>query len=182
MNVGDRFGRLVVVDGSTDRQGYVVCQCDCGNITEIRKTSLTKKKQPTRSCGCMQKEAASKTGKGNIVKNSKKQVETNLLFRTNFQVIESDVLPKNNTSGHKGLYWCNGRSMWEAYITVHGNRIHLGRFVKYTDAVKAREQAEDEYFAPIIAEKNKFVCNCRGCMAVRESNYTELKCEKYGEH
>lgn len=55
MKIGDEFGKLTVVsfDGK-----YVVCKCNCGNTKRIRKTSLTMKNKPTRSCGCIQKQIA----------------------------------------------------------------------------------------------------------------------------
>jgi hypothetical protein len=76
-------------------------------------------------------------------------------YRTNFQVIENESLPKNNTSGHKGVWWDKNREMWEAYIQVHGKRKYLGRYHKYEDAVKARELAEEEFFEPLIERKNE---------------------------
>ena len=86
-------------------------------------------------------------------KNSEAQIATNMKFHTNFQVIENKELPKNNTSGHKGVWWDKSRRKWSAHIQVHGKKIHLGRYTKIEDAIKARELAEDEYFAPLIKEK-----------------------------
>ena len=57
---GRKFGRLTVVkqveNGKYGR--YWECKCECGN-TIIRPTAdLTRKKRPTRSCGCLQREIA----------------------------------------------------------------------------------------------------------------------------
>lgn len=61
--VGQRFGRLEVIDMSDIiKYGKTewICRCDCGNITKpIRHVNL--KKGITQSCGCLQKEIASKT-------------------------------------------------------------------------------------------------------------------------
>lgn len=149
-----RFGRLTVI-GRAKRQGYVICQCDCGNTKEIRATSLTNKKQPTRSCGCIQREKASEIGKKDIADNSKAKNKTNMAFNTNFQVIENSKLPRNNKSGHKGVWFDPKRQLHEAFIQVHSTRIHLGRFAKYEDAVKARIEAEEKYFAPLIKQKGE---------------------------
>lgn len=57
--VGQRFGRLVVVDVAKDRgdmRRRWVCRCDCGNIIEARTSSLTSGN--TQSCGCFQKDRA----------------------------------------------------------------------------------------------------------------------------
>mgnify|MGYP004668520703 CR=1 FL=1 len=80
-------------------------------------------------------------------------VKENLRYHTNFHVIESKVLPKNNRSGCKGVCWDAHRKRWAAYISVHGKRIHLGRYNQIEDAVKARRQGEDEYFLPLIEQK-----------------------------
>lgn len=50
--IGQRFGRLEVVDADAVRKGYVICKCDCGNTKSIRATQLTQTRCPTRSCGC----------------------------------------------------------------------------------------------------------------------------------
>ena len=44
-------------------------------------------------------------------------VKENLKYHTNFQVIESNVPPKNNRSGYKGVWWDAHRQMWVAYIS-----------------------------------------------------------------
>lgn len=149
---GTKFGRLTVLRNAT-RRGYVICQCDCGNIKEIRSSSITKAYQPTRSCGCIQREVAKNIGNKTMLNNSKQQIETNIQHNTNFQIIENPAPPKNNRSGQKGVWWDEQRGTWESYINVHGKRIHLGRYPYYDDAVKARKRAEDEYFAPLIDKK-----------------------------
>lgn len=149
---GMRFGKLFVLRRDPSRKGYWICECDCGNRKSIRGTSLTKK-NGTVSCGCDQRKVASETGKKTVAENARRQIEQNVAYGTNFQVIESDSLPKNNTSGHKGVYWDAKRELWQAYIHVHRKRKFLGRYSKYEDAVKARELAEEQYFEPLIEEK-----------------------------
>lgn len=51
-----------------------------------------------------------------------------------------------NTSGKTGVSFSNKRGVWEDYISKGGKKINLGRFKLFEDAVKAREQAELEYF------------------------------------
>lgn len=153
---GQRFGKLFVLrrdPGRKDGGNYFwICECDCGNRKSIRGTSLTKE-GGTRSCGCDQRKVASETGRKTVAENARKQIERNMAYRTNFQVIENQNIPKNNTSGHKGVYWDKSREMWEAYIQVQRKRKFLGRFHEYEDAVKARELAEEKYFEPLIEEK-----------------------------
>lgn len=64
--IGKRFGRLTVIERAPD---YITpsdgrhrrvwrCQCDCGNIKDIRETCL--KSGESKSCGCLFKETMSK--------------------------------------------------------------------------------------------------------------------------
>ena len=57
---GQKFGRLLVLKRDTSKSDYVywLCQCDCGNITSVISSHL--RKGNTTSCGCLQKEKASK--------------------------------------------------------------------------------------------------------------------------
>lgn len=59
-----RFGRLVALYKTDKRSGNNImwhCICDCGNEKDINGSDL--KKGKTKSCGCLQKEIASKIGK-----------------------------------------------------------------------------------------------------------------------
>ena len=54
--IGKKFGRLTVINrAETDKKGvWWNCQCECGNIKQIRTDHL--KKGDTVSCGCKSKE------------------------------------------------------------------------------------------------------------------------------
>jgi hypothetical protein len=49
----------------------------------------------------------------------------------------------NNTSGIKGVYWCNSRTRWVAMIDLQGSR-RIKRFKDKQDAINQRLQWEDE--------------------------------------
>lgn len=49
--------------------------------------------------------------------------------------------PSNNTSGVSGVDWQEGRQRWRARIKVGGKNIHVGRFIEFGDAVRARQDA-----------------------------------------
>ena len=55
---GLKVGKLTVIKENGKKNGKIVwqCKCECGNITNVLGTSLTKKDKPTQSCGCLQKE------------------------------------------------------------------------------------------------------------------------------
>lgn len=65
LNIGDKIGRLTVVSSfekqvSNKRKRVCWnCICDCGNSCEVLEIALTRKKY-TKSCGCYQREKASK--------------------------------------------------------------------------------------------------------------------------
>lgn len=71
---GQRFGRWTVIRRTEDyvtTAGYhftqYECRCDCGNIRNVIANSL--KNGRSGSCGCLGKEVASKTYKGNFSKH-----------------------------------------------------------------------------------------------------------------
>lgn len=150
---GRRIGKLKVIGKDESRPRYWICECECGNRKSIVAHSL--QCEATLSCGCIQRGIASKTGTRTVAKNAEKQITMNKSYHTNFQVIESNKLPKNNSSGHKGISWDKSRSLWSAYIQVHGKKIHLGRFADLEEAVKARIRAEETYFEPLINLKKE---------------------------
>ena len=59
INIGDRFGLLTVVEdlgfkqqlSRNKRERWSLCQCDCGNIIEVRNNNLNNGN--TQSCGCV---------------------------------------------------------------------------------------------------------------------------------
>ncbi len=55
-------------------------------------------------------------------------------------------LPKNNKSGHKGVFWKSRESKWCSVIGVNGKTITLGRYKILEDAVEARKAAEIKYY------------------------------------
>jgi uncharacterized protein (DUF1330 family) len=63
--VGIVTGRLTVIRASGKMNGGAVkwlCRCECGNLTVVSGANL--RKQRTKSCGCWNKEVASKTHSG----------------------------------------------------------------------------------------------------------------------
>lgn len=56
--VGERYGRLTVVD--SDNTGKIHCLCDCGTHRHVSRSTL---KTITRSCGCIQREVTAARNK-----------------------------------------------------------------------------------------------------------------------
>ena len=65
---------------------------------------------------------------------------------TNSQNQMNRDIPKNNTSGVRGVSWHERKQKWIAQIGVDGKLIYLGIFSNKEDAVIARKQAEEKYF------------------------------------
>jgi hypothetical protein len=53
---GQKFGRLTCVSLHSVGPTKWNCVCDCGALREVRPSDLTKKKESTKSCGCLAKE------------------------------------------------------------------------------------------------------------------------------
>lgn len=70
-----KFNRLLVLQydhSDKSRSKYYKCLCDCGNISIVKSTNL--RKNITKSCGCLQKEIASKLLIGNTY-NKKDKIQ-----------------------------------------------------------------------------------------------------------
>lgn len=65
---------IIVKDGTKTKQHYVRCVCECGNEVIVPKYKFDK--HITKSCGCLQKEVASKTMK----KHNEYYVFNNIVF------------------------------------------------------------------------------------------------------
>lgn len=72
--------------------------------------------------------------------------KNNLRFVTRCQNNMNSHIRSDNTSGVKGVSWCSRDNVWEAWIRINHERIYLGKYNKFEDAVKMRKQAEEEYF------------------------------------
>jgi hypothetical protein len=77
-HIGERFGRLVVIEFAhmKNHKAWWLCQCDCGNTTTTSGVYLTGKTHKTRSCGCLLKEEERKNGKSCGRNNLLKYIET----------------------------------------------------------------------------------------------------------
>ena len=64
---GQKYGRLTVLKRAENINGRTawICQCDCGNICTVLGDSL--QAGNTRSCGCLNNESRSRTGRNNKI-------------------------------------------------------------------------------------------------------------------
>ena len=61
---GQPFGRYTVIREAGRKNGHVawLCRCECGREKVVRGSSLTRRKNPTVSCGCWNEEKKIKHG------------------------------------------------------------------------------------------------------------------------
>lgn len=123
-----------------DRWGYVVAHsrlCDGGRIRKFHIEIMGKKK-------------------GYVIdhkdRNKLNNQRSNLRFLTKSGNAINSKLSKNNKSGIKGVQQTK-QGKWCASITVNYKRIYLGTYEKIEDATKARREAEEKYFKPILENK-----------------------------
>lgn len=150
---GKRFGRLISINPTKERDKYTgsviwECKCDCGNNKKVSSADLMD--GGVLSCGCLKKEYMVKHGKEIGALHAK----TRIIEDTNIQVIGTDKPIKTNKSGYKGVIWDNERNKWKAQIIFKKKHYYLGRYDKKEDAVKARKEAEEKFFKPILEKYN----------------------------
>lgn len=148
INVGKRFGKLVIINKAekfSGRNRIYVCKCDCGNIVEVSSAKLGRY---TNSCGCIRKERAKKLCEDNENLHHRDQMK--YFEGSQITQIKSKKPYSTNELGVRGVYVEKRSGKYIAQITVKGKNITLGRFSKLEDAIKARKEGEEKFFAPII--------------------------------
>lgn len=92
---GQQFGRLTALypTEQRDSRGYIIwhCRCSCGNELDITYNTL--RYGNAHSCGCQRKE------KNQLLRTHLVQVAD-----TSVDLLKSTKIPKNNTTGVKGVY------------------------------------------------------------------------------
>lgn len=143
---GRRFGRLTAIRPTVDHDtaGSIIweCSCECGSTVYYSVNRLTR--GSTLSCGCLYRDS-----RGTCSENRRDAVEGTLLSA----LISSKNPRSNNSSGHTGVYFDKRTEKWQVYINFQKKRYHLGLFKTKDQAIRARESAEQRFFAPLIQEQ-----------------------------
>jgi len=136
--IGKRFGRFVVVERESKdkRHPHLICNCDCGKQVSVNAEQLLSGK--TKSCGCL-------------------RIEKTFVEDTSLNTIRSKIR-RDNTSGVQGVNWHKRSKKWVAHIGFKKKGYNLGYYTNIEDAIKARKDAEDKLFKPIL-EKYGFEAN-----------------------
>lgn len=132
---GQRFNRLTALypTEKRDRKGSVIwhCRCDCGNEIDVSYNNLAYSN--LKSCGCQKKEHDKRL----------KELLTHV-DGTSLDMIRSKKLPRDNTTGYKGVYLINGQ--YVAKIVFQQKAYYLGTYQRIEDAVGTRQKAEELLF------------------------------------
>ena len=131
-----KFGELLVLE-KTDRQEekngrkvcfYWKCLCSCGKTVEVPTNQLT--------CG----NVTSCGHRKNVGYLQEAQV---FVDRTCVRNVLDKRTESSNTSGRRGVGWDSVRKKWTAYIQYKKVPYSLGRYQNLSDAIRAREIAEN---------------------------------------
>lgn len=149
--LGKKFGRLTPIRRINFDEGYsrYLCRCDCGKEIEVLGSQLLVGNYT--SCGCKHKEGYKDFDKIQHLGTEKlqsKRVEGTSLYGMTMKT------PVTNTSGVKEVSYVERLKKYRAYIYLGGKQKHLGVYETIEEASKAREEAEEKYFKPIL-EKYK---------------------------
>lgn len=142
---GQKFGRLTVLHPLEQRDdgGSVIwhCRCDCGNEIDVSYNRLVYGNQ--KSCGCRKRE-------------HDQQLQELLTYvdGTLLDLIRSRKLPRDNTTGCKGVYLVKGR--YQAKIVFQKKQYYLGVYQSVQEAAQAREKVEEALFGAVDAYYERY--------------------------
>lgn len=123
IQIGNKFGRLIVVSKSDSKNGQSRwnCICDCGNTTTSYGSSL--RKGTAGSCGCLRAErvAASKTKHGDAKNNSRSP--TYRSWESMIRRVSSKKYKGYAKYGGRGIVVCDSwRSSYSDFLKDMGER------------------------------------------------------------
>ena len=128
---GNRYGKLVVLEKSTERSRYWKCLCDCGNESIVSYSSLTL--DSTKSCGCFRREVC----KDNML-NYVKQLRVSAGLPEDLPICSENKLQRALcTALSYKIYKRDGNScVWCSSVDCKLNAHHLKPWVSCTDGEK----------------------------------------------
>lgn len=121
------------------------CRCFCGNIFYAEAYRI--KNGEISSCGCKRK-----VFRKDNFKKARKELKKGFQEGTFINLISKNKVRKNNKSGVTGITIRKNKysTSYIVRICVKGQNIRVGTYRDLESAIKARKEAEDKYFKPII--------------------------------
>ncbi len=165
---GDKYGMLTIIKVVKPLKGKnrrYLCSCDCGGVSLVWTSGLVNKKEPTKSCGCLQlKSAMREPGRASL----------SMLFARLIKNANIRGLPVNITrEQHEDIISknCNfcGRapSPYNVYIRKDGT-MHPSRKIRSASRAWVKVNGVDR----LDSLKGYDMDNCVPCCAV--CNYMKL--------
>lgn len=117
VDVGQEFSRLKAIGklfycrvSGNDSSAYVVCECKCGNVIACRVAALLKGKP--KSCGCLQRDVASKT----FTKHGMSRTRIYKIWHKMILRCHDERSSRFEDYGGRGIYVCDAwRKSFEAF-------------------------------------------------------------------
>ena len=142
---GQKFEMLTAlypIRDRKDRRSVVWhCRCDCGNEIDVMYNNLVHCNM--KSCGCRKKAHDKKLGSF-----------LTHVAGTSLDMLKSQKVPTNNTTGVRGVYLIKGK--WVAKIVFQKKQYYLGTFSDFTTAVQIRKDAEEMIRDGTVAHYSKW--------------------------
>jgi len=154
VGIGDRFGRLVVLERvpSKRRDHRWKCRCDCGNTHEIYSFSLLS--GGVKSCGCLGKEQLERRTKHGMCSRSEQAPEYSIWESMN-QRCRDPNSPSYRLYGAKGVTVCEHWRDFAAFYADMGPRPSRKHTIDRVDNAKGYEPT-----------------NCRWATRIEQNNHT----------
>ena len=144
---GKRVGRLTVLERTEltsscgKRRTYLwKCLCDCGEYVYRPTDKLTDGTE------CMCEACAEKHAAERMRENA------GYVGGTQISRIRTDRPIATNSSGVRGVYFDRRTGRWRARLKFKGKLMNFGSYADFNDAVRARRQAEEEYYGEFLKE------------------------------
>jgi hypothetical protein len=138
LQIGKKYNRLTIIGPSDKRSKkgdkFVITQCDCGTIKELRYCSV--KSSDTKSCGCLARESAMNLMKQRVEENRKhgdsnRKSEHMYIYQVWMGMKQRCYNPNNkrySTYGGKGLTvyepWINDYLAFKEYVLTNLGERH----------------------------------------------------------
>ena len=146
-----RYGRWLVLESQPAKtsRAKVACRCDCGKLAEVRVSHL--QDGFTKSCGCLNRDQHSEravTPVEALAALDAKRIDGTSILR----IQRNGKANRNSKSGVLGVSQIQKSGRWRAVINLRGRHIAVGTYKTMEEAAKARKEAEEKYYKPIIEE------------------------------
>lgn len=145
---GKVFGKLTVIDVKNFEKGHAnfLCKCECGNMTVVSSGNL--RSGGTKSCGCL------RTVPEGSIAPLLEHLEKSLAVEQGTSAYTLVRKSATNTSGRKGVSFDSQRGKWIGHLGFKGKK-YKKLFDTKEEAVRYREELEEELFRPVIEKAFK---------------------------